>query len=530
MNVPSHGRLGGSRWVLSGVAALCLAMGSQLARADEIDEALKATPDVALERIDAWLAELGNGEADLPRLARLLRARAALQRLLGRPAAAVADHEALAARGVATPQDTLAHAQALEEAGRIEAQRPQGGSVGAYFEDALAVLAPLLRAPVQGETALRALDLEATLLEALGRGEAALRSRARVALAELPESWRGYWSDAQARLHYGLAQYEQAAEAFLQSGNEAAAAAAFDAAGLGERSVPIYATLLAQRPTDAALAAQALQGARYGKVTRALAQALAAIEVPAGEDGLELLLLHATLREESGDPIGALAGFEQAAERVPLDARAWKGIARTVPRSGAEAELATRRAIQAWEKALLLDPEDPEAIEGLSWYAGADYQRLWRLGPEHPLAQRCLRLQEALVAASRGEDGIILGNLANTLRVLGRSAEAVATYERARAANPYDPDVTSDMGLALSAAGEPEQALAAFLEAVALDPSNLSARQNAARLLWRGGMDLEAAEQLVAAARSARAVGRPWGVYLHLLDRAWRTHRSPEKR
>ncbi len=530
MIVPRHESRGRLRWAMCSVVGLCLALGSPLARADDLEEALRARPEVALEQVDAWLTELGSGEADPTRFARLLRARAGLQRQLGRPAAAVADHEALGALGAATPQDTLAHAQALQEAGRLEAQRPQGGAVSAYFEDALAVLAPLLRAPPEGETALRALDLEATLLEALGRGEAALISRARVALPDLPESWRGYWTDAQARLHYGLAQYEQAAEAFLRGGNEAAAAAAFDAAGLPQRSVPIYATLLAQRPADAALAAQALQGARYGKATRALASALEALSAPAGEDGLELLLLKATLLEESGDPVGALAGFEQAAERVPLDARPWKGIARTIPRSGAEAELATRRAIEAWEKALLLDPEDPEAIEGLSWYAGTDYQRLWRLGPEHPLAQRCLRVQEALVAASQGEDGVILGNLANTLRVLGRCADAVATYERAREANPYDPDVTSDMGLALSAAGMPERALEAFLEAVALDPSNLSARQNAARLLWRNGADLEAAEQLAAAARSARAVGRPWGVYRHLLDRAWRTHRSPEKR
>lgn len=490
------------------------------ARADEVEDLLARPPAEALERLAELLAAVD--PADGARRARLLRARARIELARGRAAAAVADLEAADALADPRPAEQLLKARALYEAGVAEGQRPGGAVAAAYFEDALLALGGLLEEPPAGGEGLEVLDLGARLHTALGRAEEALALRRRVDPATLPEPWRAAWQDALARTCYALGRFEEAAEAFLAAGAEAAAAAAFDAARRPERSVPLYAALLARAPADRALAEQALGGARYLKAQRMLAQALAEQPVPEGEAGLERLVLLGLLWEEAGDAARALERFEAATARVPLDARAWKGIARTTPRADRDAERARERAIEAWEKALLLDPEDEEAFGGLAWFAGEDYQRLWRLGPEHPVARRCLRVQEALVEATAGEDALVLGNLGNTLRVLGRTAEALEAYARARRANPYDPDVASDQGLALAAAGRPGEALAAFLEAVELDPSNVAARQNAARFLYKAGRHAEAAAHLVAAEQSARAVGRPAGVYRHLLDRAWR--------
>jgi len=151
---------------------------------------------------------------------------------------------------------------------------------------------------------------------------------------------------------------------------------------------------------------------------------------------------------------------------------------------------------------------------------------LWSSWRVAAITSRCVRVQQALVAA-QPDDAWAWANLGNTLRMLGRTKEALAAYARARAANPYEPGILSDQGLCLAAAGRPDEALAAFEASVRLDGAHLAGRQNVARARWLRGEDDRAEAQLAAALRTARTGGRGAGTYRFLLERIWRTRREP---
>jgi tetratricopeptide (TPR) repeat protein len=86
------------------------------------------------------------------------------------------------------------------------------------------------------------------------------------------------------------------------------------------------------------------------------------------------------------------------------------------------------------------------------------------------------------------EDGLTHYNLGNVFARQNRLEEAVTRY-RAGLACPLDPEVRRDtygnLGIALARTGRPAEALAAFDEAVRLDPADGTARANLQRLLSR---------------------------------------------
>ncbi len=75
-------------------------------------------------------------------------------------------------------------------------------------------------------------------------------------------------------------------------------------------------------------------------------------------------------------------------------------------------------------------------------------------------------------------------SLAGALREVGRLDEAIATYRRAHAfpENASSPDVHNNYGIALALAGRPQEAAAAWREALRLNPEFADARTNLERL------------------------------------------------
>jgi tetratricopeptide (TPR) repeat protein len=529
------------RWAAATLltGGLVLGVALSLARADEVDDALALPAGQAVARLESLLdrartAEAAGdaGPAERAALERVLEALARFHRDRGETYAALQPLEELVRRRERAA-DRLAYADALlllAEAAANGTRAAPGGGVEPYLRDALATIDPIdVRAPQDGAgdagLRARAAYVRAKAQYMLGELDAALVTVEAVAVSTLGKADAGRLLDLRARCFYARQAYERAGEAWLAAGDRIAAAAAFDAGRLPARSVPIYAELIREQPSDAALVRRALVGVRFTGANGALATAIADVEIPAGTAGLALLRARAQLAEATGKPDAAMGFLEQVAQRDASDAAALVDLARLTIMAGREDEAAWSKGARHYIEAIQREPDSERAAAGLSFIAGRDYGLLWKRWKDAELVRRCLAVQFALVEADP-QDALSLANLGNTLRTLGRHEEALAMYERAREANPYDPGVESDAGLALSAAGRDEDSLAAYERSIELDSGHLAGRQNAARSLWLLGRDEDAARHLGAATRIARAVGRSADTYRFLLDRTWRTRQN----
>jgi tetratricopeptide (TPR) repeat protein len=527
-----------------GIALLAglLALGAWLpgvgrtARADEVDD-LAARSDADAGAALEALLDKARAAKDTARVARLDEV---LARRYERAQAwdrAVPHLEALVESG-GGPKLRIRYAEALVHVAQanIATQGP-GLNVAPFLRDAVDAVSSLPPGPDKRYDESWRARLVAVVAQArhlLQDPEAALDWLARAKIDSLPEAARPGLHDLRARILYAKHAWEESAAEFERAGNPIAAASAWDAARRPDRSVPIYAKALHAAPSDKALIARALASARYNKAHGELLAALADIPVPAGADGAPLLMLRSQLLEAGGKEAEALAQAKLAAARTKVDTAPLVAVGRlTILAAGPEpGEDAWDAAADAYMEALARDPESTAAAQGLNWIAGRDYARLWNTWQDGRVAGRCVRVQEALTRAMP-DDALSWANLGNTLRVLGRTDDALAAYQKACEANPYDPAVRSDQGLAFSAAGRPQEALAAYEESVRLDSGHLAGRQNAARMLMLSGKpgDLDrAAEQLGAAVRTARAVGSSPDTYRYLLDRIWRIRRDPALR
>lgn len=498
--------------------------------ADQVDDAAGLPAPEAIPKLESLLeaARERGDEAETVRIHGLL---AGLRLAQGETYAALEDLEVLS-RLRKRPLDHVRYAEALVSTAR---SNMQGGTTAAgvipYVQDALAALdeesaRSIADVAVRGRAMLtraealyfwRKFDESVTVLEALR-------------LEDYDQATRRRALDLLARANFAAGRFEAAGKAFAAAGNPLGAAAAYDAAKQPAKSVPLHAQAIRQDPGNAALIERALAGVRYTGAHALLLDALADVELPKAAAGVPLLLARADLLEAAGRTAEALDPLRTAAERDPKDPRAPARLGRLILLTGdVEDEQTWDDAAAAYRSALERDPEDDAAAQGLFYIAGRDYGLLWKRWRAGPLRERCLIVQRAL-ADARPDDALALSNLGNTLRVLGDLEGALAAYEKARAANPYDPGVRSDQGLALSAADRPEEALAAYLESVDMDAGHLAGRQNAARALWLQGDDDGAAAHLGAATRTARAVARSPGTYRFLLERSWRTRRDPRLR
>ena len=411
-----------------------------------------------------------------------------------------------------------------------------GRTVQPFLRDALDTLASLDVTPKGGLAPAWRARLAPARAEAhflLGELAPALETLAAAEIGTLPEAARAACHDLAARVHYAAGRYDDAAASFEQAGNPLAAASAYDAARKPEKSMPLYAQAIHAAPGDGALLERALTAVRYHRSHRTLLAALEDVATPEGTAGLPLLRARAELLEGSGRIDEAIGLLQDAAARDEASADALVGLGRLwglkAMSGDAVDQDALDRAADAYIAAIRRVPEDEAAAAGLSWLASQDYTRLWKAWRDERITGRCLRVQQALVEAVP-DDAWAWGNLGNTLRVLGRHDAALEAYTRAREANPYDPAILSDRGLALSGAGRATEALEAFEASVTLDGGHLSGRQNAARMLYLRGRLEAAAAHLGAAARTSRAVGGSPGTYRFLLDRVWRAGRRSDLR
>ncbi len=106
---------------------------------------------------------------------------------------------------------------------------------------------------------------------------------------------------------------------------------------------------------------------------------------------------------------------------------------------------------------------------------------------------RLVEAQEAIGLAikSNPRDPGALVNYGNVLNLLGRFAEAIASYDRALAITP-DAETWNNRGNALQGLNRRAEALASFEKAVGLDPANLQARYKRGVMLGELGRTDEA--------------------------------------
>ena len=519
------------RCVLTLLLAALLAPGGR-AWADEIDDAAALPGDEAAAALEVLLEQADAGPA---RRLRLERALGDAYLRAGDSNAAVPHLEAVVAAAPQDAQARIIYAEALLAVARAHiAGEALGRNIMPFLRDALDTVAPLSPGadPRYDETwraRLARVVMEAQYLRQ--DHDAALAWAQRADLGSFPKDIQPALRDLEARVLYARGDLEAAAEAFDRAGNPLGAAAAFDAARKPDRSLPVYARLVAAAPADAALLDRALASARYHKAHGALLAALAEVPVPDGVSGVALLRARAELLEGGGRAADALPLLRDAAARDPSGASALLDLGRLTIVAAADPldPDAWDAAADAYIQALEREPEGGAAVDAISWLASKDFGRLWNSWRDPRVTGRCVRVQEALVRVVP-DDALAWANLGNTLRVLGRHEEALAAYEQARQANPYDPAVRSDHGLALSAAGRAQDALEAYEDSVRLDTGHTAGGQNAARGFWRLGRDEAAEAYLAAAARTSRAVGVSPGSYRFLLDRIWRTRQAPSVR
>jgi tetratricopeptide (TPR) repeat protein len=94
--------------------------------------------------------------------------------------------------------------------------------------------------------------------------------------------------------------------------------------------------------------------------------------------------------------------------------------------------------------------------------------------------------------AVRGDNAVILCNLANTLRMLGQLEEAVLCSRRSIALDPSLSMAHNNLGLLLAGLGQREQAVASYRQALALNPSYVEALNNLGDVLRELGERREA--------------------------------------
>ncbi len=493
--------------------------------ADEIDDAARLPVPKAIAALEALLAKAAGDDGAALRIRRHL---GAVYVDSGQPYASLSYLEA-AADASKSDADRLAYAGALLATAKSNiAERRMGRNVNPFLRDALIVAKQIGDADPQGLLARVLIQIEAHYL--LGELEEAVGAWSVLNLEAQPKAARARVQELIARVRYAQGAWVEAAEAFAQAGNDLGAAAAWDAARQPEKSTPIYARVITANPTASGAMAQAVRGARYTGGHGALLEALADIPVPDGRAGLPLLHARAELLEAGGRAVEALPLLRDAQGRDKRDPRAVLSLARLLIVTAKPGDdEAWDQAADAYIEAIQRAPENRAAATGLSWVADRTYRTLWNAWRDARVTDRCVRVQQALVVATP-DDAWAWANLGNTLRVLGRTEEALAAYAKALAANPFEPGVQSDRGLALGAAGRLTDALAAYERSLALDGGHLAGRQNAARSLWLAGKDDAAEAHLGAAVTTARAVGRGPGTYRHLLDRIWRTRQDPRLR
>jgi tetratricopeptide (TPR) repeat protein len=159
--------------------------------------------------------------------------------------------------------------------------------------------------------------------------------------------------------------------------------------------------------------------------------------------------------------------FRRSRERDPEYAPAWAGLSQAYARQADSASVPTadgyRRAREAAEKALALDPQLAEAHLAMGWIQST-YDWNWAAADASVL--RALELEPGSAEALR-----LASIQASTL---GRMNEAIGLANKGIERDPLRPNSYNNLGLILLAVNRDTEAEAAFRRAQELDPGGAS--------------------------------------------------------
>ncbi|HSR50145.1 MAG TPA: winged helix-turn-helix domain-containing protein [Acidobacteriota bacterium] len=180
----------------------------------------------------------------------------------------------------------------------------------------------------------------------------------------------------------------------------------------------------------------------------------------------------------------AVQYFEKAIRQAPEYASAYAGLANAhiilADHFYAPSQPSLEKAHQAAQKALELDPENPQALTAMAWIL---WVRDWNWGSAEELFRRALRHNPSY---STGHQWF-----ASLLEVAGRTDEAQFHATEAQRLDVLSPIVHITAGTVALRSGRPDAARHSFEKALQLDPHFVEAHKG---LFWdaldRGDMDL----------------------------------------
>ena len=181
---------------------------------------------------------------------------------------------------------------------------------------------------------------------------------------------------------------------------------------------------------------------------------------------------------DRGDYDAALATLKEGLQLYPHSVELHVGLGYT---RLAREEFAWARL--AFEKALVLDPEDDDARVGLG-------ETLLRFGRQDEARALFHRVR----TGSAGEDAELLLAMGRALYREGSFQEARECFQVGTESNPDDAELVAALGFTLHRMGEDREALVALREALRLNPDHAEARIYLAHLLydagdWAGALD-----------------------------------------
>lgn len=187
---------------------------------------------------------------------------------------------------------------------------------------------------------------------------------------------------------------------------------------------------------------------------------------------------------DRGDYDAALATLKEGLQLYPNAVELHVGLGYT---RLAREEYAWAR--HAFKKALVLDPEDDDAMVGMG-------ETLLRFGR----ADEADELFRRVRTGPAGDDPELLLAMGRALYREGRFHDAHACFEAGVAANPADSDIAAALGFTLHRLGRGDEAVVSLRGALALNPAHLEARIYLAHLLYDAGDWLGALEGFAALA------------------------------
>ncbi len=183
-----------------------------------------------------------------------------------------------------------------------------------------------------------------------------------------------------------------------------------------------------------------------------------------------ILVNYAVMLRKAGDQDSALAVLRQATEASPAFAKAWSELGLTALSAGDHGQ-----SLVALQRAVELQPEAAGSWHGLGNAA--------RDAGDLELAERAFKRVLALEPGQRSASI----NLGAVLRLSGRPAEAIATFQGIRTRGDASPELADALVGAMLDEGRLDEALQLARQVVRKHPEFVAGRVTLANLLWEYG-------------------------------------------